>query len=332
VNAQITSKIVGIGHAMCDIYAELPQPVWAELKSQRKWQNLSRSIHVSAKEAREILEFLKSEMQRGRISDLTLNAGGSALNAIRVASLFGVKSSFIGCIGNDEEGLSVRKGLAQANVEDRLTVCPEKNSATGIFFTLMPKDSQDEPSLQEKTILASPSSAQKVRQLDVDSLPVMEASLLHTEAILADNPFFIDRIFQKCKEAHIEISIDLANARAVKENRNTLIVSLRRYANFIFCTKAEFEALEEGIHEIAPQAIWIIKKDREGVDCVVGKTTYFAEAPRCRVIDETGAGDAFAGAFLATYFPKKDIPSCLRQGTCAAESVLKAKGSVPAGL
>lgn len=329
---QIASKIVGIGHAMCDIYAELPEMVWAELKSQRKWQNLSRSIHVGAKEAREILRFLKSEMQRGRLSGLTLNAGGSALNAIRVASLFGVKSSFIGCIGNDEEGFIVRKGLTQANIEDRMIVSSEKDSATGMFFTILQKDSEGEPSISEKAILASPGLAQKVRHLDVDSLHLTEASLLHTEAILADSPQFIDNIFQKCKEAHTKISIDLATARAVKENRNTLIASLRQYANFIFCTKAELEALECGIHEIAPQAIWIIKKDREGVDCVVGKTTYSVEAPQCRVVDETGAGDAFAGAFLATYFPKKDIPSCLRQGTSAAESVLKAKGSVPAGL
>ena len=53
----------------------------------------------------------------------------------------------------------------------------------------------------------------------------------------------------------------------------------------------------------------------------------FGALPINEIVDPTGAGDAFAGGFLAHYAKKKPIEKCIKQGLLRAREVLKKKGS-----
>jgi len=53
----------------------------------------------------------------------------------------------------------------------------------------------------------------------------------------------------------------------------------------------------------------------------------FEALPISEIVDPTGAGDAFAGGFLAYYAEGKDLEECVRQGLVRAREVLKKKGS-----
>ncbi len=53
----------------------------------------------------------------------------------------------------------------------------------------------------------------------------------------------------------------------------------------------------------------------------------FEALPINEIVDPTGAGDAFAGGFLAHYAKEKPIEKCIKQGLLRAREVLKKKGS-----
>ena len=53
----------------------------------------------------------------------------------------------------------------------------------------------------------------------------------------------------------------------------------------------------------------------------------FEALPISEIVDPTGAGDAFAGGFLAYYVKEKPIEECIKQGLLRAREVLKKKGS-----
>ncbi|MBC7109165.1 MAG: carbohydrate kinase family protein, partial [Methanomassiliicoccales archaeon] len=53
----------------------------------------------------------------------------------------------------------------------------------------------------------------------------------------------------------------------------------------------------------------------------------FEALPISEIVDPTGAGDAFAGGFLAYYVKEKPIEECINQGLLRAREVLKKKGS-----
>ena len=53
----------------------------------------------------------------------------------------------------------------------------------------------------------------------------------------------------------------------------------------------------------------------------------FEALPINEIVDPTGAGDAFAGGFLAQYAKETPIEECIKQGLLRAREVLKKKGS-----
>jgi len=53
----------------------------------------------------------------------------------------------------------------------------------------------------------------------------------------------------------------------------------------------------------------------------------FEALPINEIVDPTGAGDAFAGEFLAHYAKETPIEECIKQGLLRAREVLKKKGS-----
>lgn len=53
----------------------------------------------------------------------------------------------------------------------------------------------------------------------------------------------------------------------------------------------------------------------------------FEALPIKEIVDPTGAGDAFAGGFLAYYARGKELEECIKQGLVRAREVLKKKGS-----
>jgi fructoselysine 6-kinase len=55
-----------------------------------------------------------------------------------------------------------------------------------------------------------------------------------------------------------------------------------------------------------------------------------AAIPVDRIVDTTGAGDAFAAAFLADFMHGADVPSCLRRGAELAARVIQQMGAFPA--
>jgi fructoselysine 6-kinase len=54
-----------------------------------------------------------------------------------------------------------------------------------------------------------------------------------------------------------------------------------------------------------------------------------AAIPVERIVDTTGAGDAFAAAFLADFMHGADLPSCLHRGAVLASRVIQQLGAFP---
>ncbi|WP_456321698.1 carbohydrate kinase family protein [Palaeococcus sp. (in: euryarchaeotes)] len=73
----------------------------------------------------------------------------------------------------------------------------------------------------------------------------------------------------------------------------------------------------------------IITRGERGVLVYDGSFREFGalEIDRGEIVDPTGAGDAFAGGFLAFYVKGKPLEDCIIQGLHRAREVLKKKGS-----
>jgi len=197
----VNSRILGIGHAMCDISAELDVQTWNAFRAAFSWLASGAPVHLDAAQAHGVFSYLEERAAQGQ-GNISYAAGGSALNAVRVASLLGTKAAFAGCVGNDECGDVIRAGLKSAGVEALLDTSGGQGS-TGMFCTVSPMtetvsgQNATEEAVSERIIIASPSVARRVRDLDFDGFDVEKVELIHAEGLLADSPRNLEQLFQR---------------------------------------------------------------------------------------------------------------------------------------
>ena len=73
----------------------------------------------------------------------------------------------------------------------------------------------------------------------------------------------------------------------------------------------------------------VIKRGAAGAEAVAGPTRWWAPAPAVEAIDTTGAGDAFAAAFVAARLAGQDIEACLARAVDAGAAATTRLGGRP---
>lgn len=116
--------------------------------------------------------------------------------------------------------------------------------------------------------------------------------------------------------------------------------ALVRSADFVFVNEAEAALYARARRGAAAIGYWrraarttIIKSGPRGSRWISGDTgrDLTAAAPRVRVVDTTGAGDAFNGGFLTAWLRGCSPRECLRQGNTTGARSTRAAGGI-AGL
>jgi fructokinase len=72
-----------------------------------------------------------------------------------------------------------------------------------------------------------------------------------------------------------------------------------------------------------------LTRSEQGSVIVAGDTTLTVDAVPTKVVDTTGAGDAYAAGFLAAFTRGLDLAACGRWGAIAAAEVISHVGARP---
>ncbi len=91
------------------------------------------------------------------------------------------------------------------------------------------------------------------------------------------------------------------------------------------------EKLIQKIQNLGPKIV-VITNGKKGAWVATSSLIAHIESPPAKSVDTTGAGDAFATAFYATYLRNGTITECLRAGTHNSISVIEQIGAQPGQL
>ena len=101
-----------------------------------------------------------------------------------------------------------------------------------------------------------------------------------------------------------------------------------------------FFGLSAGDHKLIPalsaladraHKLFVVTLGAAGSMAIAGHEKFEQAAiPVDRIVDTTGAGDAFAAAFLANFMQGADVPSCLHRGAVLAARVIQQMGAYQA--
>lgn len=260
--------------------------------------------------------------------------GGAGANVAAWLAALGHPVTFVGCVGDDPFGREAVQVLAAAGVMTHMAVDPA--AATGTCVVLVGRDG-------ERTMLpdAGANSALSVRHLPLEAM--RQASHLHVSGYTLLNPGSRSAghaALTAAREAGVPTSVDAASAAPLEAVGAGEFVRLTEGVDLLICTLDEAEVLcgsrdpDVGSARLTahyPQlllklgaggALWRAADDRPG--CSVP-----AVAASGVIVDSTGAGDAFAAAYLATTGRGGPVTDGLAAGCALAAKVVTRTGARP---
>lgn len=270
----------------------------------------------------------------------TIVSGGSAANTIAGAAALGLRTGFVGKVRDDEAGAHYRHDMrAQGVVFD--TPAATDGPATARSFILVTPDG-------ERTMNTYLGACQGLTSADVDEETVRSAGIVYLEGYLWD-PEAAKAAFRKAVDiAHAngaQVALTLSDSFCVDRYRDEFLDLLRGgHVDILFANIHELKALYQTADEASALAslrdektphghfLAAVTRSAEGALVVTREKTLSVPAfPVDRLVDTTGAGDLFAGGFLAGLAKGLDHADCARLGAMAAAEVISHIGARPEG-
>ena len=254
-----------------------------------------------------------------------LDAGGAESNVAAHAAALGVSASWFSRLGDDALGRRILRQLAARGI-DVSSVVIDALHQTGLYV----KDPGKPVSYYR-----ADSAAAHLGPADVAHVPLGGVDILHvsgiTAAISSSAHAFLDALISTAKDGGVAVSFDVNHRASLwKADRAADVLdALARHADVVFVGRDEAEllwgtALASDVRARFPDTAELVVKDAEhGATAFTADGGVFEASERVEVVDAVGAGDAFAGGYLAARLTGAPIAARLRAGHARAALTLR---------
>jgi sugar/nucleoside kinase (ribokinase family) len=309
--------IIGIGNAIVDVVA----PTDERFLSKHTMHKGSMTL-IGADDA----DVLYAAMPPGQES-----SGGSAANTCAVAAAMGARVAYLGKVADDQLGAVFRHDITAAGVHFP-TAPLESGVATARCLILVTPDGQ-------RTMNTFLGACVAFGEGDVDEAAVAASSVLYLEGYLFDPPAAQAAFRRAAAVAHAagrQVALSLSDAFCVDRHRDAFRGLVAGHVDILFANEVEICSLyEANDFETAAAAaradcsLAALTRSEAGSVILRGGERVEVAAEPARVVDTTGAGDAYAAGFLAGLTAKRSLSACGRLGSIAAAEVISHYGARP---
>ncbi|HRN90601.1 MAG TPA: carbohydrate kinase family protein [Candidatus Saccharibacteria bacterium] len=257
------------------------------------------------------------------VEEAVFNTGGGATNAAVTFARQGLRSSFIGKIGNDMAGHAVIEELDNENIDTRQVIY-DKTRGTQ-YSTVILSDSG------ERTILIYRGVANTHTPSDYENIDFSDYDWLYVSSF-AGAMDALDTVFTNAKKHDVKIAFNpgegeldqIDKLKPLLEDVDILIVNKQEAQQIVEGTTTE-ELARHGLNYVS---IMVVSDGPNGVVATDGKTVVTAgmyeDVP---VIDRTGAGDAFGSGFLSQIAQGRSLKDSVVFASANSTSVVSAIGA-----
>jgi len=305
------SSVLGLGNALVDVLAILENDQLLHDLNLPKG-SMQLVDEVAAQKVKDATSHIKKD----------LASGGSAANTIHGLASLGVKTGFIGKIGQDELGKVFKADMTAHNITPHLL---ESETNSGHANALISPDS-------ERTFATYLGAAVELSSNDLADDLFHGYKYFHVEGYLVQNKPLIEKAYQMAKANGLITSIDLASFNVVEDNLEFLTNLVHNYVDIVFANEEEAKAYtgKEGIDALNQLAqgteVAILKLGKEG--SMIKRQDEVVKVgiiPASRV-DTTGAGDLYAAGFLFGLIENLSLEQCGKIGTILSGHVIEVVG------
>lgn len=223
------------------------------------------------------------------MSHFIKQGGGPVATALVALSRLGVKTAFVGKMGDDESGDTMKSQLEKEEV-DISQVVTEPGASSQPAFIIVDR------ATGRRTIFWSESNVTPLRACEMDRELITSARILHLDGLQMEAGLAAARW---AKEVDMTVVLDGDTIRPGIHELVELTDVLITSHNFAVQFTGEDDPAK-AIHKmrlLGPKIVGITLGD-DGCIISRGATTFSKPAFTVDVVDTTGAGDVFHGAFI----------------------------------
>jgi sugar/nucleoside kinase (ribokinase family) len=259
------------------------------------------------------------------------SSGGSAGNTCAVAAGLGAKVGFLGKVAADPLGEVFAHDIRAAGVH--FPTAPLRGRApTARCLILVTPDAQ-------RTMNTFLGACVEFSAGDVPEADIARAKVVYLEGYLFDPPAAQAAFYEAARLAHVhgrQVALSLSDAFCVERHRHAFRKFVREECDILFANETELLSLYEtddyaaAVERVrADVGFAALTRSEKGSLIVAGETTLEVSAVPTKVVDTTGAGDAYAAGFLAAFTRGLDLATCGRWASIAAAEVISHVGARP---
>lgn len=314
--------LCGIGNALVDILAPTTD---AYLDEQDAKHGMKRGSMNLIDEPRAIELY-------GQMGPAREVSGGSAANTMAAYASLGGKGAYIGKVRKDQLGAIFAHDMKATGIyfgTPALTNGPETGRCM-ILYT--PHDGQ-------RTMNTFLGAAVELTPDDIDDEVIAASEVTYLEGYLYDPPLAMQAFQKAAKIAHKagrKVSLSLSDPFCVARHRDDFL-ELLNHVDILFGNEEEIKSLYQvddwnkipAMVKDKCEIVVLTRSEKGSVIFANGETTHVAAEPVAKVVDTTGAGDAYAAGFLYGYTQGLPMAECGRIASIAAAEVIAHVGPRP---
>lgn len=314
-------EVLGIGNAIMDIIAPVPDGFLAE-------QNIERGSMTLIDEPR-ALSLNKALSGVGELREI---AGGSAANTLVGIASLGVNAGYVGKVGQDGVGKRLVEGYRAAGVQFETAPTTSGIASARCMIAVTP-DGQRSMS----TFLGANAD---FAVADISKAQIARAKTIYLEGYLFDSDEQKAAYVQAAEHAQAtggKVALTLSDSFCVGRHRASFRQLAEHQTDILFANEDELLALYEtdrldtaldALADMRP--VTCVTRGAEGSIIQDQKRRYFVPAaPIEAIVDTTGAGDQYAAGVLAGRAMGLDWADAGYLGSLAAAEVIQHYGARP---
>ena len=311
-------SVVGIGNAIVDVLAHTDDQFIFENNLIKGTMSLVDEVEA---------DIVYSKMER-----CIECSGGSAANTIASLASLGSSVAFIGKVKEDKLGKVFSHDIKSLGIAFETIPSTDGLSTARCMIHVTPDAQRTMQTFLGASINLAPS--------DIDETIVASADVTYLEGYLWD-PELAKQAFRKAAQvataAGRSVALSLSDSFCVERHRSEFLNFVKNHVDILFANEEEIISLYQQTNFDA--AMMAVRSDCEiaaltrgerGSVIVCRDEVHIIDAePVAKVVDTTGAGDAYAAGFLYGLTVNQPLNKCARLGSICSAEIISHVGARP---
>lgn len=259
------------------------------------------------------------------VDELVFETGGGATNAAVTFARFGLKTGTVTRVGNDMGGQEIRAQLKRERI-DITGVETDKTERTAYSIILL-------AGTGHRAILTARGASHHLKKNALDLRRARPRWVYLTS--VAGDAGVLATVFKQAKlllsrvawnPGNAEIELGLKRLLPFLMQTDVLILNLEEAAELADCAPRRLDCIFKILGPL-PRTALVVTDGAHGAYAYARGIIWHAPPLKGKIINTTGAGDAFGGAFTALLVKNGDVETALRAATLNAFGVVSHMGA-----